>query len=520
MAAVLGFIAFCLIIGPSFLNPLNLSWMNDADYVSLQVGSMFFIHSSWQFPIGELTGFVTPFKTSVAFVAQVPWISLVLKVFAHWLPHNFQYVGLWIAVCMMLQGAFAAKLMRYFTQECTFILLGAVFFILMPAFIFRLTMHGDLAAQWTILCALCLYFETNQQKAKRGWLLLLPLLVGIHMYLYAMCFALFVADLIRNTNGLKSTLKAINLLLVILVLSLILMWLLGYFVIPSSDSIAGGYGRFSMNLLAPFNGFDFVPTVLMPSTYTYYYGAYEGFNYLGMGVLLMLLVALLRYNKKAVSEATARHFALYMICILLTLFAIGDSWSIGPLHIASTQLPSWILYVCDTFRSSGRFFWPVGYLLLLTGLVVVLRCYKRPLALAILVLCLVVQLIDCTALYTNFRFLAQKYPPYAYSPTWKKAFKGVKHVVQLQPIQNTRLLYAFVKILPNYDVTYNIPITKRMDLKRRAKELDKNRVRFSKMDLVPHTLYILTDKKHIPAELPKGVKVFDLDGIWGVRSDE
>lgn len=517
-ASLLGFILFLFIVGPRYLNPLDTRWINLYDYVWLSTGSLSFIHAPWHFPFGDFNQFTYPLNSAVVYASFVPWLTLILKVFRDFLPAIFQYIGPWICLCFMLQGFFAAKLIGRFVQDKKFILLGAVFFILMPEWIYRIRMHGDLACQWTILAALCLYFEDRVSRARIAWFILMIALVGMHLYLYAMCLGLLVAYLIRDAFKRRAYLSNTAFLLLILLTSLACAWLLGYFVIPVADGKGFGFGLYSMNLLAPFNPLGVVPTLIMPRIDTSFNLEYEGFNYLGFGVLLMTFISLLSFSKAKVAEAISRHCALFVICILMMVFAWSDVWHFGTITIVNIQLPTWLLFIGDVFRSSGRFFWPVGYLIVLVVLIVIRRSFKARTGAMFVSVALLLQVTDLTALYGDFNFFATVKQPIQLLKKHPQLMRGIKHVVLLYSPKKIQLPFALTWLAVQHHATFNIPSSGRYDLKARLKARQYQLAELKAGQLAPHTLYIVQYQSQLPAPVPAGLKVWKVDGAFFAAS--
>jgi len=120
-------------------------------------------------------------------------------------------------------------------------------------------------------------------------------------------------------------------------------------------------------------------------------GQYEGFNYLGLGLLLATLLMLpseagwLRRNVR-------RHASLFVVLVLVTAFAVSNRVFLGHWQLFELPLPH-LVRVLGTFRSSGRFFWLVGYAQI--AMVVVLGFRRaRPLTALCLVVSAILQLCD------------------------------------------------------------------------------------------------------------------------------
>src|SRR5208337_480763 len=152
--------------------------------------------------------------------------------------------------------------------------------------------------------------------------------------------------------------------------------LAGHFGKGTGTSASGdGFGYFSMNLLSPLwpqrSG-------LFPGFYgllTGPDGQYEGFNYLGAGVLLLVVVAVAA-SRRFIPLMLRQHLVLFVTLVYITMFAISNVVFIGSHEVLYIPLPGVLQFVAGIFRSSGRMFWPCAYALALFGLVLVLRHLK------------------------------------------------------------------------------------------------------------------------------------------------
>jgi hypothetical protein len=155
---------------------------------------------------------------------------------------------------------------------------------------------------------------------------------------------------------------------------------------------ARGYGFFSMNLLSPIMPQDsgLFPRVggIVDATG----GQYEGFNYLGMGLLLASLLLLpaevgwLRRNLR-------RHVTLLVACAALTALSVSHRVFAGHWLLFELPMPSYALWTLGIFQSSGRFFWLVGYVQMAIVLVLGFR-HAQPLVALWLVGTAILQLFD------------------------------------------------------------------------------------------------------------------------------
>lgn len=204
VGALLGFVWFIALGGWRALNPTDFDWLGRGDPSQQLIGWLFFREAPWGFPLGQTPGYMRPLTMSVGFSDSNPWMSLALKPFSGWLPRDFQFIGMWLASCLMLQGFMGARLMALFTPRASQQLLGAAFFILAPILGFRFE-HSTLSAHWVLIALLWLTLRprANARDAWRtlgGAMLLSAFAAGTHPYLAVMTFALSVALLISTVH--------------------------------------------------------------------------------------------------------------------------------------------------------------------------------------------------------------------------------------------------------------------------------------------------------------------------------
>ena len=165
------------------------------------------------------------------------------------------------------------------------------------------------------------------------------------------------------------------------------MTLLGYW---GYKGAVGGFGYYSMNLNALINPLGL--SRLLPTLPLGTDGQYEGYQYLGIGWMLFLVWGLLTPRH----VLSRRQFWALLLCFFLplTLFSLSNSLYWGDRLLFKIPLPRVLQYVGDTLHASGRFFWGVGYGLMLLAFKKVFAEQKRWIAAVALVLCLGVQLYD------------------------------------------------------------------------------------------------------------------------------
>lgn len=361
--------------GLHVLDPANVSWFQ-GDSVGHFLVWHFFRHEPWGFPPGQVERFLAPLGTSIGSGDALPLLAFPLKLFNAVLPPDFQYLGLWLFICYILQGAFGYLLARTFCQSRWLALLAGLFFLFSPVMIFRAG-HIALSAHWILLFALWHYFASAKAARlhhtyARLWLLIVALVGLIHPYLAAMVFPIAFVSLLREWLGKKLKLASALGLLLGMGGVLALEWWLSGLLGSGQNLELWGFDYFSMNLNALVN--PLTRSRLLPSL-PLGDGQYEGFMYLGLGVIglgIVALVLLFRPARNVPKTALRRvfkrfrvsgHLPLALIALGFALFALGSKVMLGQRELFELGFFTNFGALTDVFRAPGRFFWPVLYLL-------------------------------------------------------------------------------------------------------------------------------------------------------------
>lgn len=399
-AALAGLIVFSLMIDPSIINPLQVNWLAKGDPAQSYLGWLFFRHEPWSLPLGLTHKLGMEQASSIVYSDSIPLLAIPFKLINGWLPHNFQYQGIWLCGCYALQGYFACRLLMLFSTRGSVIVCGVLLFLLSPIMLLRAQSHFALTAHWIVVAAIYLYYAPSSSRRLRHWLALLWLAPLVHAYLMFMAYAIFAAYLLRQLffdHRWKSSLLFACMVSACMG-SLVMMWLAGYF--RDMEVSTGGFGYYSMNLLAPWLPVGAGP-FLAGAPVAATAGQYEGFNYLGLGVVSAIAFAVVRSIvaacRPAVAGAECRFdrsgLPLLLCCLALTLLAVSSVVTFGSHTLVVIPLPDWLKAALNVFRASGRLFWPVYYLLLLTA-VRSAASLSAALCVRLLVLVLALQVVD------------------------------------------------------------------------------------------------------------------------------
>jgi uncharacterized protein DUF6311 len=397
-AAGIGFLWFLRIGGWHTLNPTAIDWILAGDWRQHWLGWLFFRREPWTFPLGTLHTLPFPVGTSIGFTDSNPIVSLALKPFSPWLPAEMQFIGPWLALCFVLQGYMGARLARVVTSDSLQQFLGGCFFVLSPVLAARLG-HDTLCAHWLVLGLLYLglkpYASPADARRASGWATAAVMLAAaIHPYLTAMTCALALAMFVRFWRTDLMTLRRAAFGAAATMAGMFLVWgVIGY--IGKSGVGSPGFGVFTADLLTLFD--PLIYSRLVPNFHLAA-GHWEGIGFLGIGGLAAAVVALTIAIRRRVRLP---RFAkpVIIVVLLMAVYALSSDITIGDfLLLRIRRVYSYIEPLTSAFRASGRFIWPLHYLVLLAGIWGLTRVAtgraSKAVATALLALAVVVQAAD------------------------------------------------------------------------------------------------------------------------------
>lgn len=491
---------YLLLYGRYPLYVSNVGWIYQAggDMLMHQFGWEWWRTEPWRWPLGQIERYGYPFGTSVTFLDAIPLVAIPLRLLAPWLEQPFQYFGLWELASLIGQVWVALLLLRQWTRSALRQVLGASLLVLSPPLLFRAFYHSSLSAQWIVLLGIWfVLLEWRGRLWRWAWPLLFLAAVWIHAYFIPMLMPLWLVGLWLRGAALR--LRWRTLLVDVAVVLLVVAGagaVIGLFGLGLSNSSDMGFGVFSWNLNGFFNPLHFASAYVkeLPKGTG---GQYEGFSYLGLGNLLLLPVGLYLFWERGEWRGRLRLLlSLGAAALLLMLFALSHEAYWGQAVLWKLKLPQALLQLFGLFRASGRFIWPVFYLLVLFGLVMVLRHVRR--AEWVLVVVLLIQWVDLQplrAMHYQTEFVRYQSP--LQSPFWAQAAQTNDHLViiperRLKQAQEPLAIYA-----QQNGLTLNLGYFTRSDAQAFADYAAQTWQDLQAGRVDDRTLYVLTDEDWI-----------------------
>ena len=410
---------FNIKIGLQNINPTNIDWlMQGGDWPQHQLGFEFYRRQSFMFPIGNMNNFLYPVTTNIAFTDSIPLLAIPFKLISFILPENFQYFGLWLFFNIFMQGYLAYLIFKKLNFSNTDALFGGILLQFTPALLARIN-HPALTAHWLILFAFYNYLNFKQDKKSIYLNLLLIVLVSlVHPYLAAMIIPLTFITLFK----VNPMLKKIILLGITLLLPLLIWYIIGYFV-KYSVGDPTNLGLFNAHINTFWNPqYAIMNDNLYNASHFFdilnqkYKSQYEGFAYLGLGIILAIFILLskviysiqkYKYNLINLKKWLRNNILAITIISAITIYARLDLDLINKIRkFEEFSIIHYALKAASMLRANGRFIWILMYLIIVFSIYLLQKFYKKSFIYIILIL-ITIQIIDITPLLNKKLFQNQ-----------------------------------------------------------------------------------------------------------------
>lgn len=396
-------------------------WDDIVQYVS---GFNSYFSAHWQLPLLAFDGINYPSGTLATFVDIIPIYALVLKALVPQSFAPFNPFGFWVASCFMMQGIAAWSLTKALqVKSWAFLITLTCLLLSYPALMTRMG-HISLMSHWVLLFALVLYIQGHKRKELPaiGWTVLLTSAFYINIYLFVMTSGIYAAAWLASPQKIspRNLLRAI-LPCIVLGLSLFVTMLP---LPPIKVTPEWGFGYYCMNLLSPFFGGG-----LIEKPYPEVPGQYEGYNYLGLGVILAAMLAVIQ-RKNSVPSLLLKNKAILVIMLCFAIYSLSNHVYWGANKITVLQYPAFMGPITSQFRASGRFFWPVGYAITLFSLYVLYKQMPPKVFTLMLMSILALQALDLKEIHQKLvKLQNREHQVVLQTQTWDAWLQGrTKHL--------------------------------------------------------------------------------------------
>jgi Family of unknown function (DUF6311)/Carbohydrate binding domain len=445
LAFVAGLLYALIVMGPGPLNPRNVDWVT-VDPAYHYIGWELLRQDPqlhWPLTYTDRLGY--PKGESVALLDLNPLAAVMLRPLSPLLPEPFQYFGIEVVLACALQFFFAFRIFRLtLGTDVLGNALCSVFFLLAPPLNYRFMGHYSLSNHWLLLAVLLVFLQVQTgigypTQPKEGWVghpadrsairrfviagaALTAISVGINPYIAFQVLAVLTAGVVSLLWQRKVTLaRAAGVMVLFCAAGFVVAYSLGLVIEGGRGYQSGGYRVFSMNLLSLGDPRGW-SSILLPRISSATSGQYEGYNYLGVGVLLLALivvvVGVLQRRKLRVLDRRWL-IPLLLCCGALTLLALSTKVTLASRTIVDLDPSEKLSPYLASLRASGRLFWTPYYLILVAVLAVPFLFFKRLWANLIIGCALLLQIADTQSLrHWVHTTISEQHPSPLRSPIW------------------------------------------------------------------------------------------------------
>jgi hypothetical protein len=508
------------------LNPFSLEMVLHDDWAQHAFGWLYFRNQSpFVLPFGTLRNFLHPLGSNVAYMDSLPWVALVMRFFSDLLPRDFQYLGVWILGCSAALGFSAAWMVRGISPRWEHQALVGVLAAMSPSLMTRIV-HPALCAHVFIVLAVAISLVQAASNSA-GWRAIVAaiglvwLSAATHPYLCMMVLSIVIGLPMRLRPQLGW--KVLTAPVAMLAGTILLFYAFGY-LDNSMNYITGGFGTFSANLNTLYNSmghsrlFGGIPTS---------WGQYEGYGYLGAGVLLLGIVAssllVPASTRRLIRDLPWRRARWALPGILACSFyslATPVLWNQTEVLRIDWygSVDKWV----QSFRSTGRYIWPLQYAIVLLVAVVVLHALRRRphFLTAVLASCVAVQAYDIDTAEAWNRLKTEPRRPFT-APQWNLADRAYDHLV-LFPTQvkdlcekryDSQPVNELAYLAYSHRWTFNSGYSARQRFGTRD-YCDSLKKTVHAGQFSPRTLYVVLKRKEALRVKRRGALCGKLDGLF------
>lgn len=467
--------AFLYLFGLRVLNVFDTDFVvMGGDFTVSYLGSVFYRLDEWRWPLLTHLNLAYPYGISVHGTDGSPLLSLIFKAFHKFfgLPADVQFVGVWMLICYVLQAVFSVLIFRKAFKNQFLVFVASLFFISAPIMMMRVFVHINLMCHFILLWAILLWM--NNRLTRSTWIamgILITLATLTCPYFLPMVGGFFGILIIQQVFVEKNvSLK--KALVGIVAQGLVFgFWFLLLGMVDKEQVLtSGGWRGLSLNLTALFNPIWSESQVFSKLTPK---ADFDADNYFGFG-LLILLALMFPHVKHLFKHENLKKNALIALLLLgFTLFALSSQIKFGTTVILDYKPGAFINWLGSVFRYSGRFFWPIWYLLAFFIIARVAKSFPKAVFILLPIL-LVVQIWDLYPTYVaKSKFAATTYKPKEFvSEEWQRLNRDYKNIFIFAHNENYKDMWRWA-IQNNKNVNYgflNRPSSKTQKLVNDTRE--------------------------------------------------
>jgi len=288
-----------------------------------------------------------------------------------------------------------------------------------------------------------------------------------------MIFIIMCGDLLLYSLEHKKIKESICIILLSLTTLFVGMFLLGAFY-GNGSAGSEGLGYYSANinsLINPLGTSHYLRDLPMATG-----GQYEGYAYLGLGVIILLFICIHIYTeninlsrnnlplaiRQIIKSNYKRYLPVILVCLAFYMLALSPVITYNTHVLFEIHYPTFINKVLSIFRTSGRFLWAIAYLIMILIFFTINKFSKKSSAIFICSICLIIQVSDLSDT------LQQKHKYFTYeileheinnSTTWNYLMSNHSYVIfvfeSVYTKENSNKVFYISNIAADYNNNLN-----------------------------------------------------------------
>ena len=490
--------------GLKILNPKNYQWLTINDGRS-EIAWEFYRNSKlMKFPIGDNFDYGMNSASTLIYSDLMPLYSVILRPFSSFLPERFQYIGLIIFMNFALVYFMAQKIFALYVKDKYLQILFAITVCISPLSLHRFVdfSHYSLTSNWIILLAIYLFLKREISFIK--WVALILITPLIHSYYLVTVIPIFLVSVFRSFVSKTELFKTVVKVLLTFILLFFTLIAFGFNTKEIETDTKGDFGSFKSNIFSFFdvnNWSLFIPDISGPGM------TEEGFSFIGLSTLLVIIFLLLVIRKKRIFSSTVKSLFFFQpllwVGLILHAYALTNNVSLGFLEFKLFEISPSLQKYFDVFRSTGRFSWLLGYLIIFCSLILLTKIIKsNKRIILIMVVLTLISIVDQRSMMirdkssrfnkSDFQFLSDS--------IWGSVSNCYKKISLYPTLPDTDDWYKYAFYAQSHKMAINSVLLARADYGSALKMNNDTQFMFRTGSLQSDTIYVFSTKKYFSSQ--------------------
>ena len=498
--------------GFRLIDPRKNGWLSDGDGTS-EISWEFFRRTPIiQFPLGVNPDYGLEISSSVALDGQIPLLSLLLHPFSNFLPERFQYFGLFLIITFALNYMVAKKIFLHLKLSNIQAIISSVILASSPVILnrFIVNTHYSLTSGWIIFIGILLILRKDLRFS--SWIYVFILSVLIHMYYFPFLIVIYLLSIIIDSPNWNIRYQNLKSLIYVLIATGLVMYLVGYFYGRASSKDVG-YGFFRSTLASLFDSSGW--SILLPDL-PETEGSYEGFAFLGIPTLFIIIVNILLTKKPKILKIESSFVSLWAASIILFLFSLSNNIAFSNNEIFSIPIFENLSFITSTFRSTGRFSWLIVFIFVIYSIYVLSQRIQSKFLTIILSVALVIGIFDYYPKITSekSRKFQLTYNSKLTNAAWHSISECYTKIRVYPPTPDVENYYDFVNIALSQEIAINTGRWSRINQAAVSSSYDLMHKEFKTGKYRDDSFYVFTNADYVSpeyVEYQKNLSIHTLD---------